>query len=182
MALDMSTQQKELGKQNFRLATKELSRRGFLKGLLGGAAALPVAAAAYYGYQYEKLHGKPVRTALIGAGDEGGVLIGEHNPKYLEFVAYSDIRPYNQKRIFEGEKAPSPRKGFNFHYGNDAEKKIKKFDDYKALLADNSYHRPPAPLQLALRPGVGSHQGGNSRRHQAYPGAVASQQLLAQGR
>jgi len=150
MALDMSPQQKELGKQNFRQATKELSRRGFLKGLLAGSAALPVAAAAYYGYQYEKLQGKPVRTALIGAGDEGGVLVGEHNPKYLEFVAYSDIRPYNQKRIFEGEKAPSPRRGFNFHYGNDAEKKIKKFEDYKQLLADTSLGIEAVVIALPL--------------------------------
>jgi predicted dehydrogenase len=150
MALDMTSQQKELGKENFRRASKELSRRGFLKGLLAAGTAVPVAAAAYYGYNFERWQGKPVRTALIGAGDEGGVLIGEHNPKYLEFVAYSDIRPFNQKRIFEGEKAPSPRKGFNFHYGNDAEKKIKKFPDYKELLADTSLGIEAVVIALPL--------------------------------
>src|SRR5207244_1545504 len=93
MALDMTPEQKEIGKTNFHRAVGELSqsgvtRRDFMKGLLAAGAAVPVSAAAYYGYDHLKV-GKPVKTGLIGAGDEGGVLIGEHNPKYLEFVAYS---------------------------------------------------------------------------------------------
>ena len=32
-------------------------------------------AAAYFGYQ--KISGRPVKTGLIGSGDEGGVLVGE---------------------------------------------------------------------------------------------------------
>jgi predicted dehydrogenase len=150
MALDMTPQQKEIGKENFRRATTELSRRGFLKGLVAAGATVPVAAAAFYGYQFEKLRNRPVRTALIGAGDEGGVLVGEHNPAYLEFVAYADIRPYNQKRIFEGEKPPSPRRGFNHHYGNDADKKIKAFKDYRELLKDTSLGIEAVVIALPL--------------------------------
>jgi predicted dehydrogenase len=139
MALDMTPEQKEVGKANFQRAVGELglTRRDFMKGLLAAGAVLPISAAAYYGYSHDKLNGKPVKAALIGAGDEGGVLIGEHNPKYLEFIAVCDIRPTNQDRIFkdEREKNPaSPRKGLEYHYGADARQKIKLYDDYKKML------------------------------------------------
>src|SRR5215468_8460951 len=111
MAIDLTPEQKEIGKANFQrvVGGHGLTRRDFMKGVLAAGATLPVTAAAYYGY--EKLHGKPVKAGLIGAGDEGGVLVGEHNPDYLEFIAYSDIRPYNQARIFTGEPT-GPRLGF----------------------------------------------------------------------
>src|SRR5207253_9395201 len=108
-----------------------LNRRDFMKGMLAAGAVLPVSAAAYYGYQ--KAQGNPVKVGLIGGGDEGGVLVGEHNPDYLEFVAVADIRPSNLKRIFKGENPPSPRKGFERIYGGKAAG-IKKYDDYKKLL------------------------------------------------
>jgi predicted dehydrogenase len=132
MSLRLTDQQREQGQAEFKRALgRSLTRRDFLRGLGAAAAVLPVSAAAYYGYT--KLHGAPVKAALIGAGDEGGVLVGEHNPDYLEFVAYSDIRPSNQKRIFEGEER-GPRKGFNRIYGTSAPQKIKFFEDYRKLL------------------------------------------------
>src|SRR5206468_7483290 len=142
MALDMTPEQRDIGKANFDRSVHELanpparsvmSRRTFMKGLMAAGAAVPLSAAAYYGYT--RLHGRPVKAALIGAGDEGGVLVGEHNPEYLEFIAYSDIRPTNQKRIFAGEPS-GPRRGFNHHYGKEANKKIKLYEDYKQLLAN----------------------------------------------
>src|SRR5216684_6892029 len=120
MAIDLTAEQKEVGKANFQRVVGrhyDLNRRDFMKGLLAAGTVLPITAAAYFGYQ--KLHGNPVKAGLIGAGDEGGVLVGEHNPQYLEFVAYSDIRPSNQQRIFEDERITnprSPRKGFKAHY------------------------------------------------------------------
>src|SRR6516225_9493351 len=134
MAIDLTPEQREIGKVNFQRVVGQhgLNRRDFMKGLIaagGGAAA--VSAAAYFGYK--KLSGAPVKAGLIGAGDEGGVLVGEHNPEYLEFVAYSDMRPTNQKRIFEGEPT-GPRKGFNRIYGKDSAKKITLYEDYKKLL------------------------------------------------
>src|SRR2546423_13405048 len=131
MGIDPTDEKKENGKTNFhRLVGKpyDLSPRDFMKGLLAASAVAPISAAAYYGYG--KLHGKPVKVGLIGAGDEGGVLVGEHNPDYLEFIAYSDIRPYNQNRIFTGEPT-GPRKGFERIYGKDARSKIKMYPDYK---------------------------------------------------
>ena len=131
MSLYLPPELKEKGKAEFEQAVgRGLTRRDFMKGLAAAGAALPLTAAMYYGYT--KLHGDPIKVGLIGAGDEGGVLVGEHNPEYLEFVAYSDIRPSNQKRIFEGEPT-GPRKGFNKIYGEKA-KKIQFHRDYHDLL------------------------------------------------
>src|SRR5438874_1915391 len=52
MALDLTVEQKELGKGNANVAAGELTRRGFMKSMAIGAAGLaPVAAATYYGYE-----------------------------------------------------------------------------------------------------------------------------------
>jgi predicted dehydrogenase len=138
MALDLTPEEKLYGRANFTQVTDDLTRRGFMKSLAVAGGAVAVAGAAgYFGYQ--KLGGKPVKAALIGGGDEGGVLVGEHNPEYLQFVAVCDIRPSNMKRIFEGEGVATLRKGFKHHYGNDCDKEgsahyIRKYDDYKKML------------------------------------------------
>src|SRR3954447_9939752 len=98
MALDMTPEQREIGQKNYHRAVGQTAalpptgqgptRRSFMKGLLAAGAAAPVAAAAYYGYEslhgYHTLPGNPVKTALIGTGDEGGILVGEHNPEYMK--------------------------------------------------------------------------------------------------
>jgi predicted dehydrogenase len=140
MALDLTPEEKLYGAANFHQVRDDLSRRGFLKSVAIGSGAVAVAGAAgYFGYQ--KFGGKPVKAALIGGGDEGGVLIGEHNPEFLEFVAVCDIRPSNMKRIFEGEGKNTLRKGFVTHYGADCAKPgsphfIRQYDDYKKMLAE----------------------------------------------
>jgi predicted dehydrogenase len=162
MALDMTPEQREIGKANFDRSVQELAnppagrpgmtRRTFMQGLMAAGAAVPLSAAAYFGYG--QLHGKPVKAALIGAGDEGGVLVGEHNPDYLQFVACCDVRPSNKRRIFEGEPgsgAPGAlwRKGFNRVYGHDA-LKIRWYDDYRRLLEDKDVEMVVIALPLHL--------------------------------
>ena len=138
MALDLTQEQKAIGKKNYEQAVGDLSRREFMKkSMVAGAAVVPVSAAAYYGYQSWKGN-KAVRTALIGCGDEGGVLIGDHNPEFNEIVAVVDPRPYNIERIFTGDPAPSPRKGLNNIYGKDVAAKIARYDSLSALLADKT--------------------------------------------
>lgn len=155
MALDLTPEQKAAGKANFEQAAGDLARAGkmnsmvtggapvdpakpdrrdVLKAGLAAGAVVPVSAAVYFGYSSWKGN-LAVRTALIGTGDEGGVLIGDHNPEFNEIVAVCDIRPTNLERIFEGEKA-GPRKGLNNIYGKDAAKKIAKYDSVDTLLAD----------------------------------------------
>jgi predicted dehydrogenase len=167
MALDMTPEQKETGKGNFNRVVGKLAeadaqaqeqraqgitRRRFMQGLIAAGAAVPVSAAAYFGYRY---HGfpntlRPVRAGLIGAGDEGGVLVGEHNPHFVQFIGYSDIRPSNQRRIFTGEAPPSPRKGFNHHYGSDAKRHIKSYEDYRELLRNDDIEMVVIALPLHL--------------------------------
>ncbi len=137
MALDLTQEHRELGKANFRAAatSPELSRRGFMKSVAAGAGVIPVAAAVYFGY--ESVHGKPVKAALIGTGDEGGVLLGEHNPDYIEFIAACDIRPSNRKRIIEGDPKVPLRKGFTKIYGKSYAQDIDKnhfYTDYRVML------------------------------------------------
>ncbi|MCE9531250.1 MAG: Gfo/Idh/MocA family oxidoreductase [Planctomycetes bacterium] len=135
MALDLTAEQRQLGQANFKTASEDLSRRGFMKTLAAGAAVVPVGAAVYFGY--ESIKGKPVKAAIIGCGDEGGVLIGEHNPEYLEFVAACDIRPSNRKRIIEGDPKVPLRKGFTKVYGEKYAQEIDKshfYTDYREML------------------------------------------------
>jgi predicted dehydrogenase len=148
MSIFTTPEQREAGRANFDAAVRRhaVNRRDFMKGLLAAGAAVPVTAAAYYGYQ--KLQGNPVKAGLIGAGDEGGVLVGEHNKDYLQFVAVADIRPSNMKRIFVGQPN-TPRKGFNLLYGGEA-KSIKQYDDYKQLLADKDIEAVVIALPLHL--------------------------------
>ncbi len=134
MALDLTPEQKAIGKANFEQAAGELARAGkmssmvvggtdpqhpdrrdFLKAGLAAGAVVPVSAAVYFGYHSWKGN-RAVKTALIGCGDEGGVLVGDHNPEFNEIVAVCDIRPSNLKRIFAGEDR-GPRKGLNRIYG-----------------------------------------------------------------
>src|SRR5437588_4192117 len=104
MALDMTPEQKAVGQANFqrvvgklaedaRQETPGVTRRRFMQGLIAAGAAAPLTAAAYFGYNNADYAGRPVKAGLIGAGDEGGVLVGEHNPAAVQFIAYSDIRP-----------------------------------------------------------------------------------------
>ena len=68
-----------------------------------GQVAPGVAGAAGMADDHRALSDGAVRQAASVAGDEGGVLVGEHNPEYLEFVACCDVRPTNKRRIFDGE-------------------------------------------------------------------------------
>jgi predicted dehydrogenase len=160
VALDMTPEQKAVGKENFQRVVGKLaddsqaagqgvSRRRFMQGLVAAGAAVPLSAAAYYGYTNSSFATKPVKAGLIGAGDEGGVLIGEHNPAYVQFIAYSDIRPSNQVRIFAGEQV-GPRKGFNFHYGSRARDRIRLYEDYEKLLANDEIEMVVIALPLHL--------------------------------
>ncbi len=150
MAIDLTPEQRETGKANFQRVADGLTRRDFMKSLaLTAGTVAPVTAAAYFGYNSWGDTNRPVRAALIGSGDEGGVLAGEHNPKFLEIVSVADIRPSNQKRIFDLNPA-SIRKGLKYHYGNDAPKKIAVVADYRKVLEDPNVEAVVIALPLHL--------------------------------
>lgn len=129
MVLD--EKQRQIGRDNFKDAVK-ISRRQ----MLSGAVAIPSAAAMYFGY--EKLEGGPVKAGLIGTGNQGCYAhIGQHNPDFVEFVAFSDIRPSNQARA---------RRYFRDKYGAKADK-IELYEDYKKML-----ERPDIELIIIALP------------------------------
>src|SRR5262245_44992938 len=150
MSLYVSPERKAEGKANFERAVGRghLTRRDFMKGVAAGAATIPIAAAVYFGY--EKLAGNPVRAAMIGCGDEGGILLTQHNPDFLRFVAACDIRPTNQRRIFEGESPWTHRVGFNKKYGANARKEIKQYDKIQQVLDDKDVEAVVIALPLHL--------------------------------
>src|SRR6516162_362599 len=134
MAINLTPEQRALGQANFARTADGLSRRDFMKSLTVAGATLAVATpAAYFGYK--SIAGKPVKAVLIGGGDEGGVLVGEHNPHYLEFLAVCDIRPSNMKRIFDGDPKVALRKGLKKVYGNRAGN-IKQLESYDVFLEE----------------------------------------------
>lgn len=155
MAIDLTPDQRELGMANYQNTVDGLSRRGFMKSFAVAAGAAAVVTPALY-FGYESMEGKPVKAALIGGGDEGGVLVGEHNPDYLQFVAVCDIRPANMDRIFAGDPKVPLRKGFRKVYGQNCDKQaigqhyIAKFDDYDAFLAELKRNKDIEAVVIAL--------------------------------
>ena len=111
------------------LERKGFTRRSFIK---GAAAAVPSLGAVYFGY--EKLKGDPVRTAFIGTGDEGSILITQHPPDYMDIVAFADLRPSNRKRARHGD-GNEHRVGLIKKLGAEKTSKIVEFSNHKELLA-----------------------------------------------
>ncbi len=124
----LTPEQEKIGKENFSVRGF-LSRREFLKGAAAGGVGL---GALYFGYG--ELKGEPVRTAVIGTGDEGNVLITQHPPKYMQIVAIADLRPTNRDRAFTGSDNEA-RIGLNRKLGADVAAGIKRFANHKELLA-----------------------------------------------
>jgi predicted dehydrogenase len=149
MAIDLTPEQRATGKANFNRTADGLTRRGFMKSLVASGAAVAIATpAAYYGYK--SIEGKPVKAVLIGTGDEGGVLVGQHNPAYLEFVAVCDIRPSNMDRVFAGDPKTPLRTGFNKKYGEKNAQKIKKLDTYDAFIEELRKNKDIEAVVIAL--------------------------------
>jgi predicted dehydrogenase len=132
MVLD--ERQKQVGKDNFADAVRFTRRQ-----MLTGALAVPSAAGMYYGYEH--LKGGPVKTAIIGTGNQGcQAHIGQSNPDFIEFVAFSDIRPSNVARA---------RGLFRDKYGSKAEK-IKHYYDYRQMIDETDAELIIVALPLFL--------------------------------
>ncbi len=140
--MNLSPEEKAAGRENFRAAMGDVTRRDFLK---GGVAAGVVSAgglgAFYFGY--EKAKGEPLRVGVLGTGDEGSVLIGAVTPDYIQVKSIADIRPYNIHRAFHGDTysdaALAARPGLMAKYGwkteDEARKHVQVYGDYRDLIA-----------------------------------------------
>jgi len=126
--------QRQVGADNYKDAVRVTRRQ-----VLAGAVAVPGAAGIYWGY--DKLEGKnPVGVGVIGTGNQGRAHIGSINADYLQVVAYSDIRPSNQK---------AARMMLNEKFGEKA-KDVKLYEDYHDLLKDDRVEMVIIALPLHL--------------------------------
>jgi hypothetical protein len=86
------------------------------------------------------------------------VLLGAHNPEYLNVVAIADIRPYNVFRAFHGDvsspSANTARPGLMAKYKwsseDEARTKVKVYGAYEDLLADDDIEAVVIALPLHL--------------------------------
>ncbi len=155
--MNLTPEQRRLGKDNFH-SVVGMTRRDFLLGAAAAGLASGAGLGAYY-FGYEPAIGNPVRVGVIGTGDEGGVLIGAHNPEFVNVVAIADIRPYSRYRAFHGdqstESAKLARPGllakYDWHSESEARQNIKVYEnDYHDLLNDSDVEAVIIALPLHL--------------------------------
>jgi predicted dehydrogenase len=139
----LTPENKAIGKENFcaavgsKLVRRKLLKDAIVKEVASGKGLGPL----YYGYGTTVP--EPVRVGVIGTGDEGSVLIGAINPKYIQVKSIADIRPYNVWRAFNGDyysaTANDARPGLMkvYDWKNDAEakKNVKVYGGYEELIA-----------------------------------------------
>ncbi len=154
--MNLSEPQKTIGKENFTDAVN-ITRRDFLTGTVAAGIATGVGLGSIY-FGYGKSVGDPLRVGVLGTGDEGSVLLGAHNPDYLNVVAIADIRPYNIFRAFHGDvsspAAYAARSGLMSKYKwtseDEARKQVKVYAAYEELLADDDIEAVVIALPLHL--------------------------------
>lgn len=154
--MNLTEAQKLVGKENFADAIG-VTRRDFLTGTLAAGLATGAGLGSIY-FGYGKSVGSPLRVGVLGTGDEGSVLLGAHNPDFLNVVAIADIRPYNIFRGFHGDassaSALSVRPGLLAKYKwsteDEARRKVKVYEAYEDLLADKNVEAVIIALPLHL--------------------------------
>jgi predicted dehydrogenase len=154
--MNLTESQKQIGKENF-ADVVGVTRRDFLTGTLAAGLATGAGLGSIY-FGYGKSVGSPLRVGVLGTGDEGSVLLGAHNPDYLNVVAIADVRPYNVFRAFRGDvSSPSAnvaRPGLMAKYKwsneDEARKKVKVYAAYEDLLKDKNVEAVIIALPLHL--------------------------------
>jgi len=154
--MNLTESEKWIGKENFDDAIS-ITRRDFLTGTLAAGLATGAGLGSLY-FGYGKSVGSPLRVGVLGTGDEGSVLIGAHNPDYLNVVAIADIRPYNIFRGFHGDvsspSANTARPGLLAKYKwsseDEARRTVKVYEAYEDLLKDKNVEAVIIALPLHL--------------------------------
>ena len=154
--MNLTEQQKQIGKENFDDAVA-ITRRDFLAGTVAAGVATGAGLGSIY-FGYGKSVGDPLRVGFLGTGDEGSVLLGAHNPEYLNVVAIADIRPYNVFRAFHGDvSSPSANKArpglmskYKWSTEDAARAKVKVYGAYEDMLADPDIEAVVIALPLHL--------------------------------
>jgi predicted dehydrogenase len=138
----LTPEERALGKENFfaAIGSKPIRRDLLLKSIRSEVRSGKGLGPLYFHYGDSVL--EPVRVGILGTGDEGSVLIGALNPKFMQVQAIADIRPYNVWRAFNGDyysdTARKVRPGLMKVYGwkteEEARGKVKVYGAYEELL------------------------------------------------
>jgi predicted dehydrogenase len=154
--MNLTEQQKAIGKENFTDAVN-ITRRDFLAGTVAAGLASGAGLGSIY-FGYGTSVGDPLRVGVLGTGDEGSVLLGAHNPDYLNVVAIADVRPYNVYRAFHGDVSsptayqarPGLMSKYKWSTEDAAREKVKVYAAYEDLLADKDVEAVIIALPLHL--------------------------------
>ncbi len=139
----LSAEDRSIGKENFCAAVgSKLIRRDLLSKTIKSDARPGNGLGPLY-FHYDASLAKPLRVGVIGTGDEGSVLLGAINPKFITVKAIADIRPYNVWRAFHGDhyggEGSKTRLGLMSVYGwkNEAaaRKNVEVYGAYQDLIA-----------------------------------------------
>jgi predicted dehydrogenase len=138
----LSPQEKAIGSENFCAAVgSKLVRRNLLRKAIAGDVKSGGGLGPLY-FDYDTSLAEPLRVGVIGAGDEGSVLVGAVNPNFITVKAIADIRPYNVWRAFHGDyygdAAHKARPGLMKVYGwkteAEAKNNVKVYGAYQELI------------------------------------------------
>ena len=129
--IHLTPEERAVGQDNYFSAVtayESMHRRDFLvRSMTAGGVAAAGLGGMYFGYHRPR---NPIRTAIIGVGDEGNVLIGALNPDYIDVKLICDIRPSSIHRAFHGDWATANtaqhRPGLMSVYGWDSETTARK--------------------------------------------------------
>ncbi|NUQ65276.1 MAG: Gfo/Idh/MocA family oxidoreductase [Pirellulales bacterium] len=140
--MNLTPEERAIGIENFRAAVgSKLLRRDFLQKSVQQELASGRGLGPYY-FGYGDSVKEPVRVGVIGTGDEGSVLLGAINPKFIQVKSIADIRPYSIHRAFHGDcysdTALAARCGLLAKYGwkteDEGRKNVKVYGDYRDLI------------------------------------------------
>jgi predicted dehydrogenase len=139
----LSPEEKAVGQENFHAAigSSALRRDLLMKAIKSDVSSGKGLGPLYFGYGDSVP--EPIRVGVIGTGDEGSVLLGAINPKYITVKSIADVRPYNVWRAFNGDfysaTAHAVRPGLKSVYGwksdEAARKNVKVYGPYQELIA-----------------------------------------------
>ena len=153
--MDLTPEQKAVGKENFCAAIGKLRKDFLLDGVQQEVSSGNGLGPHYYGY--EKSVSSRVKVGVLGTGDEGSVLIGAINPDFIQVTAIADIRPYSVYRAFHGDhygSANKVRPGLieKYSYADEAAARdeIDVFGDYRELLEEADVEAVIIALPLHL--------------------------------
>lgn len=142
--MNLTPEEKAVGVYNFRAAIgSPLVRREFLEKSAQQKLASGKGLGPYY-FKYGDSISEPVRVGVLGTGDEGSVLLGAINPKFIQVKAIADIRPYSIYRAFHGDcysaEVMKVRPGLLAKYDwkteDEGKKNVKVYGDYRELIAN----------------------------------------------